>query len=112
MKVLTPICCLLLSISSTAVADEPISYAQGMRLMARYQCRSCHAAYTTLHGPSLSAIARKYASDPTAVGNLETKVLNGSSGVWGTESAMPSNIVPAGDLHTLVEWILSFRQVE
>lgn len=109
MKVLTPICCLILSVSSMAVADEPIPYARGMRLMARYQCRSCHAAYTTLHGPSLSAIAHKYASDPTAAGDLETKVLNGSSGVWGAESAMPSNTVPAADLHSLVEWILSFR---
>ena len=109
MKSLASIGCLFLSISSMAVADEPIPYDQGNRLLTRYHCQSCHAPYTTLRGPSLSAIAHKYASDPTASGELEANVLNGSSGVWGTESAMPPNTVPAADLHVLVEWILSFR---
>ena len=92
-----------------AIADEPIPYAQGSALLLRYKCDSCHDVYSTLHGPSLNAIARKYATVPTAQDELESMVVNGSSGVWGTNSAMPPNDVPAADLHKLVEWVLSLR---
>jgi cytochrome c len=95
--------------STAAWADEPIPYAQGNALMVRYKCDSCHDAYSTLKAPSLNAIARKYATDPTAQGELEAMVVNGSSGVWGTNSGMPPSDVPAADLHELVEWILSLR---
>jgi cytochrome c len=108
---LFPLVCLTLCIGLlvSAAADEPISYSQGNALMARYKCTSCHALDKSSAGPSLRAIARKYASDPTAQGELETMVLNGSAGVWGDDSAMPPSSVPQGDLHTVVEWILSLK---
>jgi cytochrome c551/c552 len=92
-----------------AVADEPIPYAKGDALLVRYKCDSCHQAYTSAHGPSLRDIAARYAADPDAQGELETMVLNGSAGVWGTDSAMAPSDVPQADLHTLIEWILSLR---
>ena len=92
-----------------ALADEPIQYSRGNTLLVRYKCDSCHQAYTAAHGPSLRDIAAKYASDPDAQGELETRVLNGSAGVWGTDSAMAPSEVPQPDLHTLIEWILSLR---
>ncbi len=98
---------LLLAVA--AFADEPIPYAQGDALLKRYQCNSCHAPYAALHGPSLHDIARHYAADPTAQQEVETMVLNGSTGVWGADSAMAPNEVPQSDLHTLIEWILSLR---
>jgi cytochrome c len=96
-------------LGAPARADEPISYTQGGALMTKYQCASCHAPDSMLHGPSLRAMAKKYASDPTAQGELETKVLNGSAGVWGTNSVMPPSEVPQADVHKLIEWILSLR---
>lgn len=95
--------------SARALADEPVPYERGETLMVRYHCAACHAAYDPSTAPSLHAIADKYAVDPTAQQELETMVLNGSAGVWGTDSAMSANDVPRSDLHTLVEWILSLR---
>jgi cytochrome c len=92
-----------------ALADEPVPYTRGEALMQRYRCASCHSVYDPSKAPSLHAIARRYSMDPTAQQELETMVLNGSAGVWGTDSAMSANDVPAADLHTLVEWILSLR---
>lgn len=92
-----------------AWADEPIPYARGNALLVRYKCDACHQAYTATHGPSLRDIAARYAADPDAQGELETMVLNGSVGVWGTDSAMAPSEVPQADLHTLIEWILSLR---
>jgi cytochrome c551/c552 len=56
----------------------------------------------------LRAIARRYASDPNASGELEAAMRNGSSGAWGA-SAMAAVDVPAADLTPLIEWILSLR---
>jgi cytochrome c len=111
MRVLLPVVCLTLYIALllSAAADEPISYSQGNALMVHYKCASCHALDRASAGPSLRAIARKYASDPTAQGELETMVLNGSAGVWGDDSAMPPTQVPEADLHTVVAWILSLK---
>jgi cytochrome c551/c552 len=106
MKMLIQV--LLLTICGIAVgsADEPISNATGTRLLNQYGCQSCHAVDKTPAGPGLRDIAKKYASDPSAIAELEASVLNGSSGAWGTDS-MPPNQVPDGDLKSLVEWILS-----
>jgi cytochrome c len=110
MKVLAQmfLCWLALGVAATAAADEPISYAQGARLMAKYNCQSCHLMDRTSVGPSLLAIAEKYASDPTADIELEHKVVNGSTGVWGP-LPMAAVAVPDQDLRTLIHWILSLR---
>ena len=98
---------LLLAMGAVAVAaaDEPISDARGMQLLAKYNCLACHAVDSTLTGPSLRAVAKRYSSDPEAIDDLEGSVLNGSSGAWG-DSAMPSNDVPDADLRALINWIL------
>jgi cytochrome c len=93
---------------AAAVADEPISYAEGARLMAKYNCQTCHALDKKSAGPSLREIAKRYASVPTAAIQLESKVVNGSTGAWGPIPMPPSN-VPQEDLQKLVEWTLSLR---
>jgi cytochrome c551/c552 len=108
MKTLLQVCLLVLSVVAVAAADEPISDTTGTKLMAKYNCQSCHSMDSSLAGPSLRAIAKKYASDPSAIDELEASVLNGSSGAWG-QNTMPPNDVPDADLKALIEWILSQR---
>ena len=98
-----------LAFGGASLADEPVPYTLGEALMIRYQCATCHAAFDPSKAPSLHAIAGRYATDPAAQQELETMVLNGSAGEWGTDSAMPANDVPAKYLHTLIEWILSMK---
>jgi cytochrome c len=99
---------LLLAFGAVAAshADEVISDARAQQLLAKYHCQACHGgANAAQQGPSFRQVAKKYASDPQAVDDLEASVLNGSSGTWGN-NAMPSNDVPEHDLHSLVVWIL------
>jgi cytochrome c len=106
MKIIVQIVMLALSAVSVAAADEVISNAQAAKLLAKYNCQACHSMDTSsLPGPSYRDIAKKYASDPQAVGDLETSVVNGSSGTWGN-NAMPSNDIPNNDLQALIVWIL------
>jgi cytochrome c551/c552 len=106
MKTLLHVCLLVLGAVAVAAADEPISNATGTKLMAKYNCQSCHSMDNSPTGPGLRAIAKKYASDPSAIDELEASVLNGSSGAWG-QNTMPPNDVPDADLKALIEWILS-----
>jgi cytochrome c len=91
---------------SVASADEVISNAKARTLSAKYGCQACHTlGDPSLQGPSFTAIAKKYASDPQAVGDLETSVVNGSSGTWGNNT-MPPTDISSNDLKRLIVWIL------
>jgi cytochrome c len=106
MHKLLPASLMILSLVTVAAADEVISDSEAAQLLAKYNCQACHSlSASSLSGPSYRRIAKKYASDPQAVGDLEASVTNGSSGVWG-DSEMPSNDVPADDLQALIVWIL------
>jgi cytochrome c len=106
MKILLQTVIMALSAVSVAAADEVISNARATQLLAKYHCQTCHTVHaSSLPGPSYLDIAKKYASDPQAIGDLETSVLNGSSGTWGN-NAMPSADIPNKDLKALIVWIL------
>jgi cytochrome c len=108
MKILLNVLLLALSVVAVAAADEPVSDATGMKLTAKYNCQSCHSLQdsSSMQGPSWRAIAKKYASDSEANVELQSNILNGSSGAWGSNT-MPSFQIPQGDLKKLVEWILA-----
>jgi cytochrome c len=106
MKIILQTAILTLSVASAAGADEVISNTKAAQLLAKYNCQTCHAmGASSLPGPSYLDVAKKYASDPQAIGDLETSVLNGSSGTWGN-NAMPSTDIPNKDLKALIVWIL------
>jgi cytochrome c len=106
MKILLRTMILAFCVVSVAGADEVISNNKAAQLSAKYSCQACHAMNaSSLPGPSYVEIAKKYASDPQAIGDLETSVLNGSSGTWGN-SEMPAMNIPNKDLKALVVWIL------
>ncbi len=105
MKSIAQACLFALGVAAAAAANAQMSYADGARLMAKYNCQSCHAMNQTLAGPSLIAIAKKYSSDPNAAAYLEAQVLNGSMGVWGSVPMAPVN-VPDAELAALIGWIL------
>jgi cytochrome c len=107
---LPPVLFFLMSTAGAAFADEPVGFREGMKLLAKYHCQTCHSVDRTLAGPSLHDVAKKYASDPHARSVLGESILNGSAGVWGGAAPMPPTKVSAADLKPLVEWILSLKQ--
>ena len=106
MKIIAMLCLSALSMIVTSRANETISDAA--QLMAKYNCQACHQVDKQLVGPAFRDIAKKYKADAGAASKLQTKVKNGSGGVWGA-IAMPPNNVPAADLQALVEWVLSLK---
>jgi cytochrome c len=110
MKITLLACAAALCASNAVRADEPVSFEQGAKLMAKYNCQACHSQDKTMAGPSLRDVSKRYASNPNAQGELEQNILNGSSGAWGPAgNVMPATQIPETDLKPLVEWILSLR---
>jgi cytochrome c551/c552 len=91
-----------------AHAAEP-GFGEGIKLANKYNCQSCHSVDKPAAGPSYRAIAKRYASDPNAQGELETTIRNGSTGAWGP-TPMPGVQVPEADLKRLVAFILSQKE--
>jgi cytochrome c len=100
----------LMSMAGAALADEPVGFQNGMKLLTKYNCQTCHSVDNPMAGPSLHDVAKKYASDPHARSVLSESITNGSSGVWGATAPMPPTKIPDSDLKPLVEWILSLSQ--
>jgi cytochrome c len=60
-------------------------------------------------GPSLKAVAKKYAGDKDAPAALATKIREGGGGVWGAVP-MPANPqVNEAEAKKLAAWILSLK---
>jgi cytochrome c len=97
-----------LCISAAALADEPVGFDEGSKLVGKYQCQACHSTDKTMDGPSFHDIAKRYGSDPNAQAEVSEHILNGSSGAWGPRP-MPSTAIPDAELKMLVEWILSLN---
>lgn len=78
------------------------------KLADKKNCLACHAIGEKVLGPSLKAVAAKYAGQSDAAAMLAGKIQKGSSGVWG-DVPMPPNDVTAAEARTLADWVLSLK---
>jgi cytochrome c len=99
---------ILILAAAAAQADEPVGDQTGLKLVEKYNCQQCHTIDKTHAGPSFSAIAKRYASDPNARDEVAANILNGGTGAWGP-LPMPPVAVSKEDLRPLVDWILSLN---
>ena len=88
-------------------ADAQVVVARGRRLMDDTDCMSCHKIDSKSIGPSYEDIAKKYRGDKEMPAVLASRIINGSSGVWGqTAMAAHPNITPE-DAGEMVDYIMS-----
>ena len=93
---------LLFSLSAKASSDD----AKAAVLAKQNACLGCHAVDKKIVGPSLQAVAKKYANDPGAKVFLTNKIIKGGSGSWGVVP-MPANAkLSDAEVSLLVSWIL------
>jgi cytochrome c len=87
--------------AATAAGGDAVTH-----LLNANACIACHQLDQRVVGPSFREVAKKYAADPSAAGQLTTKIRQGGSGVWGTAPMPPNPGVADADLQRLVSWIL------
>ena len=84
----------------------------GKSLMAKSDCSTCHKISGVSIGPAFDKISAKYQKEPKAVDYLASKVIKGSSGVWG-EVPMPAHTaMKETEVKQIVEWVMSLSAKE
>jgi len=79
----------------------------GKSLMLKSDCSTCHKVNEVSIGPSFKKVANKYQQNSKAISYLASKVVKGSSGVWG-EIPMPAHpTMKEAEAKQIAEWIIS-----
>jgi S-disulfanyl-L-cysteine oxidoreductase SoxD len=92
--------------TATPASTGPTSQKLPQQLAQRHNCLACHGVNQALVGPSLAAVAQKYANRSDAASYLAARIQAGSAGVWGA-IAMPAQTLPAADAQAIAQWIAS-----
>lgn len=93
--------------SAMKKSGYPVSEEQsGLTLMRKSTCFSCHADKTSLVGPSFSAIAVRYDTEPETVQQLGMHIVEGSSGEWGDFEMPPHENITFEEAEKIVRYIL------
>jgi cytochrome c len=81
----------------------------GEKLVNDNDCSSCHAVDRPSVGPAYTAIAKKYAGQPTAAAKLSLKIREGGSGTWGDIAMTPHPDVTDAQARQMLSWILAAK---
>ncbi|NPT43665.1 c-type cytochrome [Paraburkholderia sp. 1N] len=99
-------------LSVTLSGGSPAAHAEtpaGLALAQQQNCMSCHSVTRPFMGPALHDVAAKYAGREDAASYLKHKILDGSTGVWGSVP-MPANTQLTPDqAATLANWVMTLK---
>ncbi|MCE7040388.1 PQQ-dependent sugar dehydrogenase [Dyadobacter sp. CY312] len=89
--------------------SEDVRYAQTKKLYLSLDCKACHTMETKSIGPSLKAIATKYAGNKSAGAILADKILKGGSGNWGSYPMPPHPDLSLDQATEITSYILHLK---
>ncbi|HUY83055.1 MAG TPA: c-type cytochrome [Steroidobacteraceae bacterium] len=95
--------------SAIAATPEstPAGPPAGQKVAQGSDCLSCHAVDHKIVGPSLAAVAGRFAGKPGAQSLLMDAVKNGHVGTWGQIPMPPHPQLSPKQLQEVVAWVLS-----
>ena len=85
-------------------------YEQGLKLVSKSDCSTCHTVAEKMIGPSYVDIANKYEGKAGINKTLAEKIIKGGSGNWGTVPMLPHPTISADDATLMVNYILSVNK--
>lgn len=86
-------------------------YAVAQSLIRGSDCRTCHTVDVKAVGPSFMQIAERYNGMAGSRDALARRIVNGSTGVWGTDNNMPAHpSMSLTDARTIAEYILNVNR--
>ncbi|MCZ2102130.1 MAG: DUF1080 domain-containing protein [Chitinophagales bacterium] len=90
--------------------DKEEDHSEGLKLIAKSDCKACHNKTRQTIGPAYVAIAQKYAKTPENVSLLVSKIKQGGSGIWGSQTMTPHLDLKDEVLQEMVQYILSLDE--
>lgn len=96
--------------AETDITQLP-EYQEGLELISKSDCLTCHKVDEKLTGPSYREVANKYASQaPGIIPELADKIVKGGSGVWGEVPMLPHPAISQSDAEKMVKYILLLKK--
>jgi cytochrome c len=96
--------------TNTTVNGNAPEAPEGLSLMTKSDCMTCHNATTKVVGPSFADIAAKYANTTDNIAKLDNAVINGGAGTWGS-IPMPGHAgLSKQEAEKMVTYILSVKK--
>lgn len=86
-------------------------YKEGLELIAKSDCFTCHKVDEALTGPTYRDVANKYAGQaPGIIPQLADKIIKGGTGVWGQVPMLPHPSLSQEDAEKMVKYILLLKK--
>ena len=95
--------------SNTILHDDP-QIAQGLELIAKSNCFTCHRVSEKLNGPAYVDVAAKYPNSIENVSFLAQKIIKGGSGNWGQILMLPHPDISEDNAKIMAKYILSLKK--
>jgi len=95
------------TVNTLALAPSVLS---GEALFQSKGCVACHGFVEKKLGPSVQAVASRYAAKDDAQVYLASKIKQGSSGVWGDLPMPAQGSLSDSEIDVLVSWFLSKKK--
>lgn len=95
--------------SPAKAKDNPANDPPGLALIRKSDCFNCHAVNRALVGPTFVDIANKYRDQPHQVDQSVTRVIQGSTGVWGKVAMLPHSQHTREQVLQMVEYVFSVK---
>ncbi|MEK7226416.1 MAG: c-type cytochrome [Bacteroidota bacterium] len=97
--------------SKTTDLSQNPDYQNGLSLVAKSNCLTCHNVDQVVTGPPYREIANKYGDMPdTIIAHLAKKIISGGNGVWGQIFMTPHPDVSQADAEAMVKYILLLKK--
>lgn len=94
-----------------AVKPTDPEVERGLDLTAKNDCLGCHKVSEQLVGPAYEAVAERYKDSSSAIiDTLTARVINGSTGHWGTAQMYSHSNLPKEDVRAMVKYVLSLKK--
>ena len=96
--------------AETDITQSP-EYTEGLELIAKSDCFTCHKVDEPLTGPPYRDVANKYASQaPAIIPQLAEKIIKGGTGVWGQVPMLPHPAISQSDAEKMIKYILLLKK--
>lgn len=85
------------------------NYSNGLALVAKSDCLTCHKVDEKMTGPSYKEIAARYEATDANIQMLAGKIIQGGKGNWGEIMMTPHTNLSQEDAETMVKYILQLK---
>lgn len=100
------------TVASAAPAAAPTPdpmVKEGLELISKSDCLTCHKVNEASVGPAYSLVAAKYAGNQAGQDSLVNKIIKGGAGNWGAVPMMAHPNLAPEDVKKMVAYVMSLK---